>query len=75
MIAGALLIIYGISGLVDTFILKSKIDTVKENVKKASKTAKTLLDDVKEAEVVEDKDDKKDEEKDDKKSDKNSSKK
>jgi uncharacterized membrane protein HdeD (DUF308 family) len=73
MVAGALLIIYGISGLVDTFILKSKIDTVKENVKKASKTAKTLLDDVKEAEVVEK--DEKDDKDDEKSSDKNTSKK
>jgi uncharacterized membrane protein HdeD (DUF308 family) len=53
MIAGILLVVYGISGLVDAFILKSKIDSVKENVKKASKKAKTLLEDVKEAEVVE----------------------
>ena len=60
MIAGALLIIYGISGLVDTFILKSKIDNVKENVKKATKEAKTLLEDVKEAEIVEEKGEKED---------------
>ena len=58
MIAGALLMIYGISGLVDTFILKSKIDNVKENVKKAAKETKTLLNDVKEAEIVEEKDEK-----------------
>lgn len=63
MIAGALLIVYGISGLVDTFILKSKIDNVKENVKKATKDTKTLLNDVKEAEIV----DKKDNEEDSKK--------
>ena len=60
MIAGTLLIIYGISGLVDTFILKSKIDNVKENVKKATKEAKTLLEDVKEAEIVEEKGEKED---------------
>ena len=60
MIAGALLIIYGISGLVDTFILKSKIDNVKENVKKATKEAKTLIEDVKEAENVEEKGEKED---------------
>jgi len=70
VLAGILLIVYGVSGLVDTFILKSKIDTVKENVKKASKAAKTLIDDVKEAEIVEDKDDKKDEKDDEKSSDK-----
>jgi uncharacterized membrane protein HdeD (DUF308 family) len=58
-IAGALLIVYGVSGLVDTFILKSKIDTVKENVKRAKKTAKKFIEDAKEAEVVEDKSDKK----------------
>jgi O-antigen/teichoic acid export membrane protein len=75
VLAGILLIVYGASGLVDTFILKSKIDAVKENVKKASKTAKTLIDDVKEAEIVEDKDDKKDEKDDEKSSDKKSSKK
>lgn len=57
MIAGALLIVYGISGLVDTFILKSKIDSVKENVKKATKDTKTLLNDVKEAEIVDEKGD------------------
>ncbi len=60
MIAGALLIVYGISGLVDTFILKSKIDNVKENVKKATKDTKTLLNDVKEAEIVDKKDDEED---------------
>ena len=56
MIAGVVLMIYGISGLVDTFILKSKIDTVKktvkETVKETKKSAKHLLEDAKEAEVV-----------------------
>lgn len=54
-IAGILLMVYGISGLIDTFILKSKIDTVKKNVKTAKKAAKNLIEDAKEAEVVEDK--------------------
>lgn len=51
-IAGLLLIVYGISGLVDTCILKSKIDDVKKSVKKVKKDAKRLADDVKEAEIV-----------------------
>lgn len=55
MIAGVLLMIYGISGLIDTFILKSKIDTVKDNVKTAEKTAKKLIENAEEAEVVEEK--------------------
>lgn len=59
MIAGVLLIIYGVSGLVDTFILKSKIDTVKKNVKNVKKQAKALIEDAEEAEVVEEKGDKK----------------
>ncbi len=54
-IAGILLMVYGISGLIDTFILKSKIDTVKKNVKTAKKAAKNLIEDAKEAEVIEDK--------------------
>lgn len=58
-IAGILLIVYGVSGLVDTFILKSKIDTVKKNVKNVKKEAKALIDKAEEAEVVEEKDDKK----------------
>lgn len=59
MIAGILLIVYGVSGLVDTFILKTKIDTVKKNVKNAQKQAKNLIEDAKEAEVVDPQDDKK----------------
>lgn len=51
-IAGILLIIYGISGLIDTFILKSKIDQVKKTVKEVKKDAKRLADDIKEAEIV-----------------------
>ena len=70
MIAGAVLMVYGISGLIDTFILKSKIDRVKKNVKETVKTAKKaadkLIEDAEAAEVVE---------KDDKKSDKKDSKK
>ena len=58
-IAGILLIVYGISGLVDTFILKSKIDKVKNTVKETKKEAKRIVDDIKEAEIVEEKDDKK----------------
>lgn len=58
-IAGILLIVYGISGLVDTFILKSKIDKVKKTVKETKKEAKRIVDDIKEAEIVEEKDDKK----------------
>lgn len=54
-IAGILLVIYGISGLVDTFILKSKIDNIKKTVKEVKKDAKRLVEDVKEAEVVEEK--------------------
>ena len=56
-IAGILLIVYGISGLIDTFILKSKIDkvkkTVKDTVKEVEKDTKRLVEDAKEAEVVE----------------------
>ena len=55
VIAGILLIIYGISGLVDTFILKSKIDAVKKNVKEAKNSAKAAIEDIKEAEIVEEK--------------------
>ena len=51
-IAGILLIVYGISGLVDTFILKSKIDKVKKTVKETKKDAKRLAEDIKEAEIV-----------------------
>ncbi len=51
-IAGILLIIYGISGLIDTFILKSKIDQVKKTVKEVKKDTKRLVDDIKEAEIV-----------------------
>jgi hypothetical protein len=51
-IAGLLLIVYGISGFVDTCILKSKVDDVKKSVKKVKKDAKRLTDDVKEAEIV-----------------------
>ena len=73
MIAGAVLMVYGISGLIDTFILKSKIDNVKRNVKEGVKTAKKaankLIEDAEEAEIVE-KDDKKDDKKDTKKSSK-----
>ena len=58
-IAGILLIIYGISGLVDTFILKSKIDkvkkTMKDTAKEVKKDTKRLVDDIEEAEIVEDK--------------------
>lgn len=58
-IAGILLVVYGVSGLVDTFILKSKIDTVKKNVKDVKKEAKALIDKAEEAEIVEEKDTKK----------------
>ena len=54
-IAGILLIVYGISGLVDTFILKSKIDNVKKTVKETKKTTKRLVEDIKEAEIVDEK--------------------
>ena len=54
-IAGILLIVYGISGLIDTFILKSKIDNVKKTVKETKKTAKRLVEDIKEAEIVDEK--------------------
>ena len=57
-IAGIILIIYGVSGLTDTFILKSKIDNVKEHVKDAKKETKHIVDNIKEAEVVEEKDEK-----------------
>jgi uncharacterized membrane protein HdeD (DUF308 family) len=63
MVAGAVLMVYGISGLIDTFILKSKIDKVKDAFKGAAKATKKksekLLEDANEAEIVED-DDKKD---------------
>lgn len=58
-IAGILLVVYGVSGLVDTFILKSKIDTIKKNVKNVKKEAKALIDKAEEAEIVEEKDTKK----------------
>ena len=51
-IAGVLMIIYGLSGLIDTFVLKSRIDDVKKTAKKVKKDAKRLADDVKEAEIV-----------------------
>jgi len=55
MIAGIVLMVYALSGLLDTWILKTKIDVVKEEVKKAKKDTKNLLEDAKEAEIVEDK--------------------
>jgi len=55
MVAGILLIVYGISGLVDTFILKSKIDKVKKTVKETKKEVDHLIEDAKEAEIVEEK--------------------
>ena len=58
-IAGILLIVYGVSGLIDTFILKSKIDKVKKTVKETKKDAKRIVEDIKEAEIVENKDEKK----------------
>lgn len=58
-IAGILLMVYGISGLVDTCILKSKIDSVKKSAKEVKKDAKRLVDDIKEAEIVDEKDVKK----------------
>ena len=58
MIIGVVLMVYGVSGLIDTFILRSKIKDVSDNFKSAKKKAKTLLEDAKEAEVVEDKKDK-----------------
>ena len=54
-VAGIVLIIYGISGLIDTFILRSRINEVKKNVKTAKKTVNKLLEDAKEGEVVEEK--------------------
>lgn len=62
-IAGILLIIYGVSGLIDTFILKSKIDQVKKAVKEVKKDAKRIVDDIEEAEVVDEKKSKKDDKK------------
>ena len=59
MLAGVILIIYGVSGLIDALIIKSKIDEVKKGYKNAKKTAKMLLEDAKEAEVVEKKSTKK----------------
>ncbi len=62
MIVGFILMVYGVSGLVDTFILKKKIDAVKDTVKKAAKetkkAAKSLIDEAKEAEIVDKKDEK-----------------
>ncbi len=62
-IAGILLIIYGISGLIDTFILKSKIDQVKKTVKEVKKDAKRIVEDIEEAEIVDEKKSKKDDKK------------
>ena len=53
-IAGIVLIVYGISGLVDTIIIKSKVKNVSEKVKNAKKYSEKLLKDTPEAEVVED---------------------
>ncbi len=59
MIAGIVLMVYGISGLVDVFILRSKIEDFKNDVKKAKKEVKELVEDAKEAEIVEEKKDEK----------------
>lgn len=53
MIAGIVLMVYAASGIIDTWILKAKIDIVKNEVKEAKKEAKSLLEDAKEAEIVE----------------------
>jgi uncharacterized membrane protein HdeD (DUF308 family) len=58
-IAGIVLMVYGISGLIDTFILKTKIAAVKDTVKEAKKEVKHLVDDIEEAEIVDEKKSKK----------------
>ena len=52
-IAGVVLMIYGISGLIDAITIKVRIDEVKDSFKQAKKTVKSLVDDAEEAEVVE----------------------
>lgn len=58
-VAGVVLIVYGISGLIDTLIIRSRINEVEKNFKAAKKSAKVLLEDAEEAEVVEKKSTKK----------------
>ncbi|MBQ2638725.1 MAG: DUF308 domain-containing protein [Candidatus Saccharibacteria bacterium] len=51
-IAGVLMMIYGISGLIEAMTIKARVDDVKENFKSAKKSAKSLLDNAKEAKIV-----------------------
>jgi len=51
-IAGILMMIYGISGLIEAMTIKARVDDVKENFKSAKKSAKSLLDNAKEAKIV-----------------------
>lgn len=51
-IAGIILGIYGVSGLIQAITIKARVENVKGSFKSAKKTAKTLLDDAKEAEIV-----------------------
>jgi len=51
-IAGVLMMIYGISGLIEAMTIKARVDDVKENFKTAKKSAKSLLDNAKEAKIV-----------------------
>ena len=51
-IAGVLMMIYGVSGLIEAMTIKARVDDVKENFKSAKKSAKSLLDNAKEAKIV-----------------------
>lgn len=52
-IAGVLLMIYGVSGVIEGLTIKSRVDDVKDSFKTAKKNVKSLLNDAEEAEVVE----------------------
>lgn len=62
IIAGIVLIIYGVSGFIDTFILRNKINAAKESVKNSNantkKDTKKMIENATEAEVVDKKEEK-----------------
>ena len=58
-IAGIILCVYGVSGLIEMITVKVKFDDVMTGFKTAKKTANKMLEDAKEAEIVEKKSKKK----------------
>lgn len=59
MIAGISMMVYGVAGLIDAAILKSRVNDIKKNVKKVKKEVDKLADSAEEGEVVDKKSDKK----------------